>query len=394
MRVTLLVLNNFTNDARVHKEAVTLAKAGYEVRVVALWQKGLLEEEQSSGYRIHRLRLVSRSWRGGLIAPLVKYLEFAIRFWISSHQWRSQVYHANDANTLPAAWLASRTGKAALVYDAHELETDRSFSNSHLSKIYRRVWALPEKLLIHKSDIVITVSNGIADELVKIYTIPRPAVILNAPELPPPFQKKPDRLRDELGIPPQTKIVLYQGRIASGRGLEALFSAVSHLPDVVAVALGEGPMWEIYRARIMSGEWKRAYLPGKVSLQELPSYTASADIGAILIENTCKSYYLSLPNKLFEFMQAGVPAIGSNLPEIAGIIHKHNIGRVVDPDDPEQIAKEIKAIFSNPEIYKQYAENSLQAAQLYHWGIEGARLIEIYQSLEQKLQERTCRENL
>lgn len=384
MRVILLVLNNFTNDARVHKEATTLAKVGHKVRVVALWQKGLLEEEQGSGYCIHRLRLVTRSWRGGLVAPLVKYIEFAFRFWTASRHWHSQVYHANDANTLPAAWLAARADRAALVYDAHELETGRSFGNSTLSGVYQRVWAWPEKFLIHKADVVITVSNGIADELVNLYKIPKPAVILNAPEFATPLAAKSNRLRDELGIPPETKLVLYQGRIASGRGLESLFQAVTNLPNVVVVALGDGPMLEVYRTRLSLGEWRQVYLPGKVTLEELPSYTASADIGAVLIENTCKSYYLSLPNKLFEFLQAGIPVIGSNLPEIARIIQTYELGRVVNSNDPEQISLGIISILQDPDVYIRYVDNCIKSAKLFNWGIEESRLVNIYQELERK----------
>jgi hypothetical protein len=126
IRVCMLVLNNYTHDARVHKEAKTLAAAGHDVRVMALWQVGLPTEETHDGYRTIRLPLRSRAWRGTAIAPVVKYLEFTWRVWRLAAREPARVYHAHDANTLPAAWLAARHNHASLVYDAHELETGRS----------------------------------------------------------------------------------------------------------------------------------------------------------------------------------------------------------------------------------------------------------------------------
>ena len=132
----MLVLNNFTHDARVHKEAKTLAAADYNVTVVALWQQSLQETEMQDGYQVKRLKLHSRPWRGRLIAPLIKYAEFARRVQQLARQHPTDIYHANDANTLPAAWLAARRNNAALIYDAHELETGRNFGNSRLASIY------------------------------------------------------------------------------------------------------------------------------------------------------------------------------------------------------------------------------------------------------------------
>ena len=111
--------------------------------------------------------------------------------------------------------------------------------------------------------------------------------------------------------------------------------------------LGDGLALESFRARVRSGEWQRVYFPGKVPLAELPSYTASADLGVVLIEDISLSHRLSLPNKLFEYMHAGIPILGADLPEIGRIIRETKTGEVCDPNDPQAIATAIKRLLSD-----------------------------------------------
>jgi glycosyltransferase involved in cell wall biosynthesis len=382
MKICLLVLNNFTNDARVHKEASTLAAAGYEVSVVALWQAGLAETEQQSGYRIYRIALKSRSWRNKLLSPPIKYLEFAWRVQQLTKKEPAQVYHANDANTLPAAWWVARQNHAKIIYDAHELEVGRDFNNSRLSWIYRSIWAWPEKLFIKKATNVLTVSQSIAAELKRIYRIPLPIVILNCPDNPNIAQST--RLRDELGIPKGLLICLYQGHIASGRGVKPFLEAVQLLPDVAGVALGDGPLLEEFRQYVQEGKWQRVYLTGKVSLKDLPYYTSSADLGLVLNENIAPSFYYSLPNKLFEYLHGHIPLIGNNLPEIADIITTTKTGVVVDKVDAQSIAEAINIFVKNPEFYNQCKLNTQLAASKYNWQTESKKLLDVYARLLDK----------
>ena len=384
MKINLLVLNDFTNDARVHKEAKSLAQAGHKVTVVALWRAGLEVDEQHARYHVHRVHLATRAWRGSLIAPVVKYLEFTYKFRDWAKITPADVYHANDANTLPAAWLASRQFGSALVYDAHELETGRDFGNSRLSRIYPLIWAWPEKLFIRSADAVITVSSGIAEEISRIYHIPVPDVVLNTPEQIQLPKVRPNKIREELGIPAEINIALYQGHIYSGRGLENFFYAIQSLKNVCAVALGEGPMLESFRLQVNQGDWKRVYLPGKVPLDKLLNYTASADVGLVLIENTCLSHYYSLPNKLFEYMHAGIPVIGSDLPEISRMILENKIGQVVNPNKPDEISKSIQNILSDDSTYEAYVANCVQASHSYNWENESNKLVGLYLKLEQR----------
>ena len=116
-------------------------------------------------------------------------------------------------------------------------------------------------------------------------------------------------------------------------------------------------------------------------MDDLPSLTAQADIGVILTQNTCLNHYYSLPNKLFEYIQAGLPVLGSNLPEIAKIIEKNKVGVIVNPQDPQDIAKGIKYLLDSF-VYSEAKDNTLQAAEKYNWENESVRLIELYQNLQ------------
>jgi glycosyltransferase involved in cell wall biosynthesis len=377
--IKMLALNNFTHDQRVHREAKALAAAGHDVTVLALWQKGLPLLESAYGYRVIRLRLRSRVWRGGLVAPLVKYLEFAALGWWLAGREPAQVYHAHDANTLPVAWLAARRNRARLVYDAHELETGRNFGHSRLAGIYQRAWAWPERLFVRQADAVLTVSEGIADELVRLYGIRRPRVVMNCPEQRPP--QRSTLLHDWLNIPQGLKVALYQGGVVPGRGVGPFLEAIQHLPGVAGVVLGDGPLLPEFRFYGASGQWQRVYLPGQVPWQALPDYTASADLGVSLVEGTCLSYRLSLPNKLFEYLQAGIPVLGSNLPEIARVIRDHDVGELADPHDLQSIVSGISRLLCDPRRYARAQANALRAAAVFHWDIEKNKLLDLYEGL-------------
>ncbi|MBN1922878.1 MAG: glycosyltransferase family 4 protein [Anaerolineae bacterium] len=382
MTVVMLVLNPFTHDARVHKEAKTLAAAGHKVTVIALWRNGLPLTEIRDGYHIQRLRLRSQLWRGKILVPLIKYLEFVHGVVGITRQNRVTVFHAHDANTLPAAWLAAKLHKAALIYDAHELETGRNFGNSTLAGIYRRFWALPEQLLIRKADAIITVCNGIADELVTRYGITRPTVVVNCPERYP--APPSNRLREELSIPQHLRILLYVGTIAKGRGLEVLLTATQRIPEVATVLLGDGPLLEKLQQQEKSDGLQRVYLPGKVPLEELPSYVASADIGITTIQATCRSYYYALPNKLFEYIHAGIPVIGSNLPEIANVIRSYEVGEVVDPNDLDAVTRSIRHFIEDSAWYEKAQDNTQRATEVYNWERESEKLLSLYERLKDK----------
>ena len=139
---------------------------------------------------------------------------------------------------------------------------------------------------------------------------------------------------------------------------------------------------EMFRGRASTGEWQRSFLSWENTLfGELPDYTASADLGVVLTQDNCLNHHYSLPNKLFEYLHAGLPVICSDLPEIARIVQGYQVGELTDPDNPSDIAQSIKSILSDPPRFLQMKINTKKAAEDFNWDKEKRKLITIYQNL-------------
>ena len=133
------------------------------------------------------------------------------------------------------------------------------------------------------------------------------------------------RLRDLCGIPPDHLVFLYQGTIGEGRAVGLVLDAfVRAAPDRHVVFLGYGEL-EVDVRRVAASHPNVHFLPG-VAPADLLEYTSSADVGLCLIEDRCLSYYLSLPNKLFEYIVVGVPVIVSAFPEMTAMVESTSSG--------------------------------------------------------------------
>jgi glycosyltransferase involved in cell wall biosynthesis len=373
----MIVLNNFSTDARVRKEGKSLVSVGHEVTVLALKDETVAATAEVDGCRVIRVHLSTRHLGSGLLARSIKLLEYVIRTVREALRTQACVYHAHDGETLPIAWLASRLRRGWLVYDAHEFERGRNWANSNLPTLFRRLWTLPERLFIHSVDLVITVSDSIADELSRIYHIDRPIIVRNCPGQSPP--RISNRLREELAIPAHRPIVLYQGGVAANRGLYTLIAGAMRVPGAIVVIVGNGPLFDPLREWVHENEWQeRVYFTGLVPLDELPDYTASADVGAALIQNACLSYYYSLPNKLFEYMQAGLPVITSDFPEMRTLLQSFEFGQVVDPESPEAVARALETILGDSDVRTRMRSRTYAASKVYNWENEVEKLVRAY----------------
>lgn len=369
--VAVLVLNAFTNDSRVLKEALSLTRAGYLPHIVALQQNELTEHETVNGIPVRRIRLRSRNWPKTLPFQVFKYLEWLYRAYRLAR--KSDILHCNDLATLPVGALTrifSRK-KTRIVYDAHEFEINDA-ANEPWWKI--RVKSIMERLLIHHTDLTITVSESIADEYVRMYDIKKPELVLNCPPLTP--IAKSNIFRSQLGIPEDSLIFLYQGGLAPGRGIESIMAAFSNLPDNkrVVVFMGYGPLESIIQ-ETASNHPNIFYHPA-VSPDVLLAYTASTDVGLCLIENLCLSYYYCLPNKLFEYLMAGLPVLVSNLQELRRFVQAHPVGRIVPDNDPATIRNIIMQI--NRETIEGFKKNVMTTRAIFHWEAQERVLLQAY----------------
>jgi glycosyltransferase involved in cell wall biosynthesis len=235
---------------------------------------------------------------------------------------------------------------------------------------------------------VITVNETIAKELSSRYLVPTPWVVMNAPSMKSPAYitstGNGKSLRAAIGIGSDLHLILYSGSITFNRGLEKVIESLVYLPDCYLVLMGYGT--ERYKISLQAlareiGVESRFSFFGPVPSEEVTTYASCADLGIAPIKNACLSYYYCSPNKLFEYILAGVPVIASNFPEMGKVIHKYEIGYTFDPEDSRGIARVIRRVFDNPQHYQKMKQNTITASHAYNWEKESKKLLEIYQTL-------------
>jgi glycosyltransferase involved in cell wall biosynthesis len=302
-------------------------------------------------------------------------LSFARQALSVARQTRPQLVHANDWNTMWTG-LAIKLGYGArLVYDSHELWPDRN------GRWEWRPWLLAgEALFVRAADELVTSSSGYADVLAARYRIPRPTVVRNIPECE---RRRPavQPLRDTLppGPPSQPRVV-YVGGLMPGRGLEEMIDALALLPGVRLCAIGPGT--PPYRASLLArasaaGVWERVKLSAPVAPARVRGVASGATAGLCLIQPVCRSYELCLPNKLFEYVAAGVPVLASDVPGIASVVREHGLGEVVPTSDPGAIAAGLQRLLAADD-WRSTAARVRAFAQAHDWPGEAGTLEGVY----------------
>jgi glycosyltransferase involved in cell wall biosynthesis len=288
---------------------------------------------------------------------------------------RPTVVHAHDVNTLVTAWVAATLSGARLVYDAHEISTDREGYRS-----IRSLVASVERILMPRAYATITTTDMRAKFFARAYSVPRPLVLQNRPRRSP--ASKGERLRDELGLTRDWPIVLYQGGLQAGRGLEDLVEAATEVQNAYFVFLGGGRIENKLRerAKALGLEGRVRFLP-TVPLEDLPSYTVSADVGVQPIRNTCLNHLSTDSNKLFEYAMAGLPVAASDFPEIRKIVRAHGLGELFDPEQPGALVATLRRLVDNPELRARYAANAKASAACLSWQNQESKLLDLYDRL-------------
>ncbi len=376
-KVVLVVLNDFAHDNRVLKEATSLSSNGYDVSVCALHEEHLQVFEKIGKVNVFRLKLKSRNISKSKIVRAVKYFEFLLCF--ARKFKKTNIIHCNDLNTLPFGLFLKifYNKKIKIVYDAHEHETQRAYNSTGLiHKIYFKT----EKFLIKYANVVITVSLSIAKEYSENYKLRKVYIVHNCPHLQE--TTKQDLFRKELGISSESKIFIYQGGLFAGRGLLQIIDAFKQIennktktPEHIIVFMGYGPLEE--EIKTLSGKYDTIFYYPPQKQSDIIKYTSSADWGVIFIKNISKSYYYSLPNKLFESIMANLPVIASPLLELSNIINENKIGIVAKDFSTEALVEAIQKT-NNEQINK---DSFKTLKQKYNWKSQEKILLEAYNEL-------------
>ncbi|WP_439444369.1 glycosyltransferase [Listeria aquatica] len=400
----MFVWNEFTNDARVLRECTALQEAGYSVYLIALKSKHKQPaiEKREEGFQIHRVDdriLPFRTEWLYLIALCIAYMaplvglvcafllllfsKTKVRFLIRKliliskmiilgMKAKTDIYHANDLNTLFQGIICAKCKHKKLVFDSHEVNTSRSGYDS-------RIYQIAEKVFIRFPDCVIHENYTRAKYIRRIYGF-TPEVIYNYPFFQEGIEKID--LHKKLNIPKNEPILLYQGGLQVGRGLEKLLKAVPLIRYGTVVFIGDGKLKKgLIDEAERAGLANRVKFLDKVPVQELPLYTRSAYLGFQLLNNTCFNHFSAASNKLFEYMMAGVPVIACSFPEMKKIVKQERVGILVDSADPVSIANSVNELVENQELWREMKENALEARKIYNWDKEKIKFLAIYQKL-------------
>jgi glycosyltransferase involved in cell wall biosynthesis len=360
-------------DSRVRREASALAAAGHEVVVLEL--APVPPHTRLDGFE--RRSVLPPAWMRRRLPFHLYRAAFLWWFVAGVRRERPDVVHAHDAAMLLPGVLGAWLTGAQLVYDSHELATSVPYRE--------RSWAMfvaaIERLTVRRCAAVITVSEGIAGHLRERYELAcTPTVVRNVSALAPDGR---GGLRERLGVAVGTPLVLHQGAPAPARGCEILLDAIARLPDVHLAFLGDcepGYAEELRRRVAQRGLDRRVRLLPSVPLEDLLAHTAEADVGVTLLQDTCLNHRLALPNKLFEYIAAGVPVVAADLPETRRLVEGYGVGWCVAPDDPAALAGTLRVALHGPRD-PALPGRLARAAEGLSWEREQRGLLELYREL-------------
>ena len=362
----------------IRYEAQTLAERGWRVRIYTIGERGNAGDDTAAppGVETRVLRLLTRALPSGAALSL-KYLELALRQMTASLGEPADLYVAHDLDALPQAVAAARLRHAPVVYRAHELWTERARVPG------RRAWRMIERGLGAWVDLVVAPTHERAQFLRDRCRLAQlPMVVMNCP----PLRERVERnrlaeLMDQAGHDVTgRRLVLYQGTVAASRCILEIVSASAYLPDdvqVVLMGVVDNKLRQALEGALLRSDGRAVLLPA-IQPADVWPVVCSAQAGIALYRPDCLNNRLCAPNKVFEYMMAGVPVIGSRNPSLEPLIERNDIGTLVDPEDPADIAAGIMRLLGRSD-QRELRERAISAAAgRYNWSAQVEPLLEAY----------------
>lgn len=407
MNIVMLLFKDIHYDARVQREAKALAEDGHEVTLICVNEFNYEAPSIHENVYIHKLHLFAKQAKQTLTSEqgnhkkssVVKKLIFKFvrssiikvmkdffsyrEFYKKSkqilHEKNYDVIHCHDLNTLMQGYYLSKRYKSILVYDSHELFNEMA-GRKRSDKIIGNIM---EKHYYKKIDHLITVNPFLQKELKRRYGFKPFTIVQNTPIYNQKMVKNEHYFHKKYQLDSGDRVLLYQGGLNPERGIEECIEAVKLLPERYKfVLLGDGRSKNLLEKLVkdLSLE-RRVFLHDQVPSTSILWYTCQADIGFVVYKKTSLNNYLSTPNKIFEYMLAGIPAVSSNHPGKSYVIEKEKTGVCVE-ETPEAIKEGVLLIDKN---YSFYQDNCLRAKEQYTWDVEKNNLSKLYRDIEEQL---------
>ena len=348
-KIIVSVTNDLVADSRVHKVSTTLTNMGFYVLLVGrkLPKSLPLPARKYSTKRFHLL------FKKG---PLF-YAEYNLRLYCYLLFANFDILLSNDLDTLPANFLISKFMKKKLVYDSHEYFTEVP-ELIHRPRV-QHIWQWLERKMVPKITYAYTVCDSIARIYTEKYGTPF-RVVRNVP-LANHFKRTQQKQHSE-------KIILYQGAVNIGRGLEQAILAMSYIENTKLVIAGDGDIKPQLENLVKKENLQnKVEFTGRLPLEELAKLTSLANLGLSIEEDLGLNYRFALPNKLFDYIQAQVPVLVTNLPEMAAIVKKYHVVEITSSLEPEKLAKKITEALDNEDKRRTWKKNLETAAKELTW---------------------------
>jgi glycosyltransferase involved in cell wall biosynthesis len=358
MHIIIAVTNDLVTDRRVAKVAETLHNAGHSITLV-----GRILPTGSPINRVYKTKRFNLLFNKGALF----YANYNIRLFFYLIFKKFDIIISNDLDTLLASYIASKIKNKNIIYDSHEYFTEVPELINR--KFQQRIWLLIEKLILPKLKYTYTVSQSIADEYNKKYGTDF-KVIRNLPNKTQPA-----------GIEKQ-KVIIYQGALNIGRGIEFMIETMQYLSDYKLWIAGTGDIDNSLKklANNLNLNNKVVFL-GRLTPEKLYNYTCKAMLGLSLEEDLGKNYRFALPNKLFDYIQARIPVLVSDLPEMKKIVNEYNTGEILQSRKPADVALQIKNMLDNKSKYNNFIQNCNIAAEQLCWENEKKILLKIINNI-------------
>lgn len=417
-RALVAIRSPFEHEARALRAAQTLRGLGFEVTVLASrGARGAAPSEQRDGLRVVRVgtastllrraysrarslfatpaepgttgdrgraargsslgreaeagrRLVTRATLGRLVRWATT-VDFYLRALAVVRATRPHILHLSDYSTMWLGVVARLRYGSAVVYDSRELWPDRNLRPE--ARWWLLLW---EALFVRAAHRVVMTSPGHAEVLARRHRVPEPVIVRNVPD--------PGEPRPASGSPraraAEHPVAIYSGGLLRNRGIEQAIAALGVLDGVRLRLLG--PVSPEYRAELEGladevGVRERVEFAPPVPPTEVVGELESADAGLVLFQPVCLSHRLVLPNKLFEYVLAGLPVVGSDLPMIAGFIEEHGVGATAPPQDVDAIAAALAHVLA-PERNRELRAAAESARGAVDWRREREVLVSVY----------------